>query len=262
MTIDWTILRDSIWDFIGTIIGAIALLATIIIYFLQTNKRALSYEIVSKTSLLSTKEKLEGKLKISYNEILVQNIKIFELKIINTGQMAIAASDYERPLRFLFSEKSNVLATEIIETSPKSLITELSVEKNNVIVKPILMNAKDYIIAKIVVADYEDNNITTDVRIRDVKDIKKIDDSSFNLFTLSLGFILTIAGLYQLTNAGKLINDAPKTEVPLTPERISAYILLVLGYIIIIIPIFIRIIKRRSKSLNSILITLIEFLQI
>lgn len=259
MSFDWAILRDQIWDFIGAIIGAVALVATIIIYSLQKNKKALSYEIVSKTSLLSTKEKLEGKLKILYNDILVQNIKIFEIKVINTGQIAIAASDYERPLCFQFDEKSNVLATEIIETSPKSLTTELTVDRNNVVVKPMLMNAKDYMLVKFVVADYEENSITTDVRIKDVKDIKKINDNGLNLYAMSLGVLLTIGGIYQLIIA---VDNTPKPEIPLTPERISAYILIGLGYVVIIVPMFIKIVKRKNKNRGSIMGIFIDTLKL
>ena len=99
---NWEIFRDQIWNFIGVIIACVTLLITVILYFLQKHKKGLSYEILSKTSLLTNKEKLEGKIKILYDDNEVQNVKFLEIKILNTGNIGIPSSDYERPLRFIF----------------------------------------------------------------------------------------------------------------------------------------------------------------
>ena len=55
------LLRDPLWQFVGAILGFVAIGITIIIFWLQRTRKSLSYEILSNTSLLTIKEELEGK---------------------------------------------------------------------------------------------------------------------------------------------------------------------------------------------------------
>ena len=153
------IFRDQIWNFIGVLIACITLVITVVVYFLQKRKKGLSYAIVSKTALLTTKEKLEGRIKILFNESEVQNVNFFQIRIINTGNLSIASSDYERPLKFIFATEAKILSAEIVKSTPPPLTTSLSINKNEIVTHPILMNAKDNMTIKLIVANSVDNRM-------------------------------------------------------------------------------------------------------
>ena len=224
---NWEIFRDQIWNFIGVIIACVTLLITVILYFLQKHKKGLSYEILSKTSLLTNKEKLEGKIKILYDDNEVQNVKFLEIKILNTGNIGIPSSDYERPLRFIFEAEAKILTAEIIKSEPESLTTSLNITQNEIIVQPILMNSKDYLVIKAIVSNSTDEEIIVDGRIKDVKEIKKQGESYMGLIFAIIGITLTIAGMIQLTT----IEKATQVVTPWTIQKTISITLIVIGYI-------------------------------
>ncbi|WP_339611554.1 hypothetical protein [uncultured Planktosalinus sp.] len=224
---NWEIFRDQIWNFIGVIIAFLTIVITLIIFFLQRRKKAISYEITSKTALLTSKEKLEGKIKILYNNSEVENVNFYELKISNSGNLGIPSEDYERPIRFIFDTGVEILSAEIIESNPKSLITELVTEGNEIIITPVLMNSKDSFTIKSIVSNSEETEILVDARIKDVKEIKKVGESHFSLIFAGIGLILTIAGMIQMIR----INERVKVETPWTLEKSISAGLIFLGYI-------------------------------
>lgn len=224
---NWEIFRDQIWNFIGVIIACVTLLITVILYFLQKHKKGLSYEILSRTSLLTSKEKLEGKIKILYNDQEVQNVRFLEIKVLNTGNIGIPSSDYERPLRFIFETEAKILTAEIIKSEPETLTTSLNIAQNEIVVQPILMNSKDYLVIKAIVSNSSDEEIIVDGRIKDVKDIKKQGESYMGLIFAIIGITLTFAGMIQLST----IEKATQVETPWTIQKTISIALIVVGYI-------------------------------
>lgn len=227
---DWEIFRDQIWNFIGVIIACVTLLITVIIYYFQKHKKGLSYEILSKTSLLTSKEKLEGKIKILYNEQEVQNVKFLEIKILNTGNVGIPSSDYERPIRFIFDAEAKILTAEIVKSEPDSLTTTLNITQNEIVIQPILMNSKDYLVIKAIVSNSEDEELIVDGRIKDVKSIKKQGESNMPIIIAVIGIVLTIVGMIQLTTIAKTV----KVETPWTIQKTISVSLIALGYILML----------------------------
>lgn len=193
---NWEIFRDQFWNFIGVIIACVT---SVIIYFLQKHKKEISYDILSKTSLLTSKEKVEGKIKILYNEEEVQNVNFLEIKILNTGNISIPSSDYERPLRFIFETEAKILSAEIIKSEPESLTTVLNITQNEMVVQPVLMNSKDSMTLKAIVSNATDGEIIVDGRIKDVKDIKKQGESYMSIVFGMIGAVLITAGMIQYT---------------------------------------------------------------
>ena len=55
--------RDPIWQFVGAILGLIAIVVTIIIFILQRRKKSLVYEILANTSLILSMMRLKAKFK-------------------------------------------------------------------------------------------------------------------------------------------------------------------------------------------------------
>lgn len=223
----WELFRDQIWNSIGVIIACITLIVTLIIYFLQKNKKGLSYEITAKNSLLTTREKIEGKIKILYDDSEVQNVNFIEIKITNTGNIGIPANDYERPIRFIFGPDTKILSSEIIKSNPDNLNTALDINQNEFIIQPVLMNSKDSITIKSIISNSTDDVIIVDARVKDVKKIKKQGESYLSLIFGLVGIVLTMVGLIQLTSYENVI----KIETPWTIQKYLSVGLIVLGYI-------------------------------
>lgn len=222
-------LNNLNWNLIGGILAGLSLLATIIIFILQKNKKKLSYEIIAETSLLTTKEKIEGKLKILYNDREVRNVKFFEIKLINSGNIGIPATDYERPIKIKFPESSKILSCEVIENSPNSLDTKITLDETKISIEPLLINSKDYFILKVIVSDIEREDFTIDARIKDVKEVKRLDESNQFLLWATLGSILSITGMVRL-----IISDKSLEKINWTTANYINVGLFAVGYFIII----------------------------
>ena len=199
------ILNNLNWNLVGVVLAGLSLLATIVIFLLQKNKKRISYEVLAKTSLRTTREKLEGKIKILYYDKEVTNVKFVEIKIINTGNIGIPATDYERPLTIRFAESTTILSAEVIETNPDTLTTSTSVDNSDIIIQPILMNSKDYFVLKIITSNLDEDDFRVDARIKDVPEINRVDESSQFLVWSVLGIILTITGMVRLVISEKSV---------------------------------------------------------
>lgn len=222
-------LNNLNWNLIGGLLAGLSLLATIIIFILQKNKKRLAYEIIAETSLLTTKEKIEGKLKILYEDREVQNVKFFEIKIINSGNVGIPATDFEKPIKIKFSETSKILSCEVIENSPNSLDTKVILSEAEISIEPLLINSKDYFILKAIVSDIESEDFKINARIKDVKEVKRLDESNQALFWQSLGLIFIITGMVLVA-----ISDKSHEKINWTIENYINMGLLVAGCIFLL----------------------------
>ena len=164
------ILRDSIWQGIGVFSG---LFIAIIIFILQRKIKSLGYEVLASTSLISLDEEIKGKVKILYNDTSVKQVHLLILEILNDGNVPITTSDFETPLIFDFGENTRILSVEIIKTEPANLKPEiLGTSENNISLKPLLLNSKDSIQLKFLLAQFEGIK-EVNARINGVKEVKK-----------------------------------------------------------------------------------------
>lgn len=183
------ILRDSIWQFIGAILALMA----IILVWMQRQRKALSYNIISNTSLVDIKEEIKGKLEVFFDGKPVENIYLIIIKFINTGNLPIKSVDYESPINMNFGKDARVLASEIIETDPDSLEASVNIEGTKVLLMPILLNQKDSITIKVLVNQF-DNQITIGGRIIGVKKILKFTERKYASFFIGniIGCIIVL----------------------------------------------------------------------
>ncbi|WP_198330609.1 hypothetical protein [Psychrobacter cibarius] len=85
---------------IEILLGCLAVIAAItvplIIYFLQKSKKRLAYEIVSNTQLVGVKSEVQNKIKIYYENKLVENVHLLLIRIINNGNQSISIGDFAK----------------------------------------------------------------------------------------------------------------------------------------------------------------------
>jgi hypothetical protein len=138
----------------------------IITFLKQRQRKELSYETISSTSLL--REEVGGKLKILYDDKIVEKVYLIVVRIANSGNAPIRSDEYERPISLCFGENAQVLTAEVSETNPKSLQPTLTIENTQVVLKPILLNSGDSITIKALVSQYG-GQLSVDARIVGVK---------------------------------------------------------------------------------------------
>lgn len=163
------ILRDQIWQFVGAAFGLLAIVVSIVLYWTQRRRKALSYDITSLTPLLEVEDEVKGKVQILFEGKLVQDVHLAMVKIINSGNMPIVPADYVRPVSLNFGEEAQILATDVIETNPDNLHVSWSVESTKVELVPLLLNGGDSITFKVLVS--QSGEISVDGRIVGVKEI-------------------------------------------------------------------------------------------
>jgi hypothetical protein len=162
------LLRDPAWQFIGAVITLVALTATIIIYWLQRQRKAISYEVVSKNQLLTVREELEGKLQVLYEGQPARDICLLIIKLFNSGNVAVSSTDYERQISFNTGASSKILSAVVTDVEPQNIFVEIDVEESRVKVRPVLLNPKDSITLKLLVSDFS-GAVSPDGRVIGVK---------------------------------------------------------------------------------------------
>lgn len=196
----WDILRDPMWQFIGAILAAAAIFISIALYLRQRRRKDLSYEIVSRTPLLSVStraQEIKKQLQILFNGKPVQQVHLIVIKIINSGNMPILSTDYERPVSLNLGEEAQILTAEVVETDPDSLRTSARIEGKSVVLTPSLLNEKDSITLKMLVSRFV-NQITVDGRIVGVKNIRKSVKKRSSLIRVIIGEAVGLTGVFGL----------------------------------------------------------------
>ena len=181
------IMRDPFWQFLTVaIIAIIAILVTIILYLIQRQRKSLSWEIISNTPLLSIDEEIRGDLQVLFAGKPVHDVQLIIFKIINSGNVPIKSTDYERPIKLKLGENALILTAKVIDKNPSSLETPIKNEGTSVVLEPTLMNEGDSFTIKMMVNQFDDQ-ITVNGRIEGVKDIQKTTASKVQ-FTLNLDY--------------------------------------------------------------------------
>lgn len=166
------------WQFWGVVVGIIGVAVTVVIPLLQRNKKKLSYTVLTESALLSVSEEVKGKINITYENTLIQNIHLVVIKFENTGNADIASSEFEQATIFSFPG-SEILSMEVVDVSPKNLKPVVSRETSMISIDPILLNKKDHITIKLLFLKYQ-NKIEVDARILGIKEVGRIDTKESN----------------------------------------------------------------------------------
>lgn len=189
------LLRDPVWQFVGAVLAAIAIVIAVFFYYRQRKRKRLSYQILANTPVLTVDEQIRGKLKVSYEDIPVQNLKLLLLKFINTGNLPIATGDFERPLSISFDSEAKILSSEVIASSPSDLSPSISATTHRIALSPLLLNPKDNFTIKALVSEHQ-GPFSVTARIVGVERVAYVEDSLKwgrllvgAALTLCLGFV-------------------------------------------------------------------------
>lgn len=167
------IARDPIWQFFGVLITLILGVMTLAHSWLSRQRKALSFETLSLTPLVTIHDDVDGRVQVMLDGEPVQDVQLALIKIINSGNVPIEASDYEHPVTFIVNEGAQILSVGMTEAFPKTIKTSINHNETSVIIAPLLLNGGDFIKFKILAANFN-GKISADARIKGVTDIKEL----------------------------------------------------------------------------------------
>lgn len=208
--------RDPAWQFLGVVLTLAALATTVLIYWLQRQRKSLSYEVVSKNQLLTVREELEGRLQVLYEGHPARDICLIVIKFFNSGSVAISSTDYERPVSFMTGTASKILSAVVTDVDPENLAVNITVEDARVIILPVLLNGKDSITLKLLVSDFS-GSVVVDGRIVGVQRVTQVGQSNgYQALFMVIALACFALGAYLLTAY------TPKPEVrPAAPLEVK-----------------------------------------
>lgn len=178
---------------IEILLGCLAVIAAItvplIIYFLQKSKKRLAYEIVSNTQLVGVKSEVQNKIKIYYENKLVENVHLLLIRIINNGNQSISIGDFAKRIDINLGNNLNILTCEILRQYPDNLDVNVIKMVDSIEIEPLLLNPKDNFTIKILLSDYKEN-FEVSARIEGISKIEVYKEPQPLLnITLMLTFI-------------------------------------------------------------------------
>lgn len=227
------ILRDPVWQFVAVILGFTGIVTAVVLYVMQRRRKNLSYEIISRTPLLSAREELAGRFQILFEGKRVKEVQMVVVRITNSGNVPITTTDYERPVSLDLGDKAEVLGADVTDTKPDGLEVSIGVkERRRVVLNPSLLNPNDSITLKLLVSAYQ-GSLTVSGRIVGVRQIRIRGKGKEAVRFLLLAWVA--AGVVALG-----------TDVLRTLPRWVAWILLILTLIILNAAIFLTV-KRQSE---------------
>jgi hypothetical protein len=163
-----TILRDPM---AGTILAFALLCVTVLLFLAGRRRKRLNY-FLSETRVLGFHEAVNpSRVQILFDGAPVTEVRLVTITVNNWGNQPIRVDDFERPLRFSWSEPSKILTAEVIEVSPESLQPRIKAGVNEIVVDPLLLNPGDWLRIKTLIN--QASKLSVDARIVGVKRITK-----------------------------------------------------------------------------------------
>lgn len=206
--------RDPIWQFISVIIAIIALIAPIFADRMQRNRKDLVYEIISNAPVLNNPEFVKNRVELLLDGSPVSDASLIILKLWNAGNISIQSRDFEEaPITFSFRDANGqdveIINADILDTEPSSVKSRafLTFIHGDLKLKPLLLNSKDSITFRILLArSFKEMDV--DIRIADVKGIRKVDTTQNQVNGLHIIYLIT-----ALLSIGGLLETLPSKGV-------------------------------------------------
>lgn len=242
------VFESPIWQFVGVvatiILGVLAILVTVYVYRKQTKRKKLEYEIITVSPLVNIRNEFKDSLEIRFDGNPISDPRLLLMRVINTGDIPILASDFEQEITISFGDGTKVHTAEISETNPSSLQSSVTIQSNHITLKKTLFNEQDWIEIRAILSNFGDG-IRVGGRIVGVKKVDLLETkpkySNLIKYYYIFGFIFCVISVilfYRLIIAlshNLAINDLVASFVNLTAFSISAItsaVLLILGWIL------------------------------
>lgn len=138
------------------------IIVTVSLWNLNKQRKSISYKIVDTVDLLSVRGPARKRIRLSFDGAHVEDAQLVSVMIFNSGHLPINLGDYQSPLTIVVNPGAEIVAADITETEPADLAERLSggkepkhfidrVEKERVVLTPLVLNAEDSIVVQLLV---------------------------------------------------------------------------------------------------------------
>ena len=163
-----TILRDPM---VRTILAIVAICLTVSLFLAGRRRKRLSY-LLSDTRVLSVHGEVNpSRVQILFDGEPVTEVRLVIITVNNLGNEPIRLDDFERPLRFSWSEPAKILTAEVIEVNPETLKPTIKAGVSEIVVDPLLLNPGDWLRIRTLIN--QAGKLSVDARVVGVKRITK-----------------------------------------------------------------------------------------
>ena len=194
-----TFFRHGTWQFVG------ALLAFTALFFAakQTKKKRLQYEVQTSSQLLTQSEELAGKVQVLFETHEVNNIDLWIIRVVNTGNTEILQSDFVTPVSFSFAASAVVLSAVIVRSTPENLGARVDVESNVVTLQALLINRGEHAAIKILVANSAQKTVSVNARIVGMTKITELPRGQITPTSVKVAFFAGLASHHSEENRAR-----------------------------------------------------------
>jgi hypothetical protein len=174
---------SAIADIVAVPLAIVAIILSVVLYRRSRQRKVLTYEVLSCSSLISEPEEAKEYLQIIFGGEQVRGIHLMQIKIANAGNQPIRTADYERPLALLVDEPARILTAEVVETSETTLSKEMlpaggnewsdrllpelamKMELRRMELRQALLNKGEWFTVRMLVSEYARHGFELDGRI-------------------------------------------------------------------------------------------------
>ena len=182
------------WEYVIGIGGILATIFTAgvgVRYFLLIPKLKYFIEILPFINPSNIDKKINGNLKIIYDNNEVKKLNVATVKIFNTGKNV--AENFSAPIKIDFNSKI-LSAYPNEEAYELGIISDYSISDNEIKFKPNFINSKEHVTFTVVVSELEESQIKVSGRCKGCSQIKKIKSRKYlqGIYGFILGACLPI----------------------------------------------------------------------
>jgi hypothetical protein len=197
-------------------------------FFLQKESTDLSVTVTSKTSVVSLNSDFSDGVEVYHNKKPINGLFVADIKIKNEGNRPIEKADFDTPLKVEFNGEV-IKPVKLVSTEPAGLPVDASVDKQSVVINPLLINPEDTFHIQVKVVNPENNelDISPSARIRAIKELtfNPYSDTDDPWYSFVLGIIASLLAITSLVSSKNLFQQfklisisLPGVTVELTKE--------------------------------------------
>jgi len=143
---------------IGPAIGVVGIGVSIYLWRRARARPAISYRLTSPP-VVNVHRGVEDRISVLYDNERVTDVRLLDLRVENTGNVAITAGAFEAPMSIPLGDTARVLnQPNVGKTVPPELQPHVSVDGQDLVIAPLLLNAGDSFELTVLVSQLSDGN--------------------------------------------------------------------------------------------------------
>lgn len=142
-------------------------------FFFQRDIKDIEISVLSNVPVVSIQKDFSKGIEVLFQKRAISSLQVIEIKIRNSGNRPIERTDFDSPIKLLFSGKI-LPPVEVVGADPPNLPAEVETSDQHLTIKPMLLNSGDSFVLRTFVAD-ETPGASPVQAISRIKGIKKIN---------------------------------------------------------------------------------------